>query len=82
MYSRTVLANKFLFQIEEHKKRRKEALVTVDAYRIAFEEQLTRNRGLMKRLAEVTTLYNSPTNSAKAKAALKWLIKQLNEGMV
>ena len=64
-----------------HKKRCEEALVTVDAYRIAFEEQLSRNRKLMQQLTKMTDLPRQ-NKSGKAKATLQWLIQQLNEGLI
>ncbi len=49
---------------------------------MAFEEQLGRNRTLVKQIAELVALPTpQPSKASKAKAALKWLIKQLNEGV-
>jgi hypothetical protein len=40
-------------QVESAKNQRDEALLTADAYRIAFEEQLSRNRALLRKLVEI-----------------------------
>ena len=70
-----------LFQLECEKRRADDALVTTDAYRMAFEEQLSRNRTLVKQIAELVAIpCPQPSKASKAKAALKWLVKQLNEG--
>lgn len=48
---------------------------------MAFEEQLGRNRNLVKQIAELVAIpSHQPSRSSRAKAALKWLVKQLNEG--
>ena len=48
---------------------------------MAFEEQLSRNRTLVKQIAELVALpCPQPSKASKARAALKWLVKQLNEG--
>ena len=67
-------------QITEKQKSLEEAKIVTDTYRMAFEEQLARNRELIKTLAEMTA---EPQMSRveKAKGAIRWLIKQLNEGM-
>ena len=50
---------------------------------MAFEEQLSRNRILVKQIAELVAIPSpQPSKASKAKAALKWLVKQLNEGKV
>ena len=70
-----------IFQLESEKEKADNALVTTDAYRMAFEEQLSRNRTLVKQIAELVALpCPQPSKASKVKAALKWLVKQLNEG--
>ncbi|XP_074641952.1 coiled-coil domain-containing protein 125-like isoform X2 [Tubulanus polymorphus] len=65
--------------IELHKGRREEAYTTVDAYRMAFEEQLHRNRSLTMKIAELTAPTEKKFN--KAKNVLRWLVRQLNEDL-
>ena len=68
-------------QIEHRKKQHRESLLTTDAYRTAFEEQLNRNKKLVRQLAEITaTVLSNNSKTAKFKAAMKWLLQQLNEG--
>ena len=56
-------------------------MLTTDAYRAAFEEQLNKNKKLVRQLAEITaTVLTNNSKTAKFKAAMKWLIQQLNEG--
>lgn len=50
----------------------------MDAYRLAFEEQLAKNRKMSIQLSQIATL---SSRTAKAKAALKWLVQVLNDGM-
>lgn len=66
-------------QNEKQIKNYEEAVITTDAYRIAFEEQLDRNRLLMKEIVDMTML-PVQAKMSKAKSAMKWLIQQLNEG--
>ena len=68
--------------MEEQKASHEESLIIIDAYRIAFEEQLSRNGALMRQLAEITSCSSQPTRAQKAKAAVSWLISQLNEGYI
>ena len=71
--------------MSQFKTRRDEAYHTVDAYRLAFEEQLQKNKALTQRLANLTMGRHSTgvlTGKSKARIALKWLIGSLNdEGM-
>ncbi|CAG5125975.1 unnamed protein product [Candidula unifasciata] len=62
--------------LELNQKRREESNLTVDAYRLAFEEQLTKNRKLCLQMSHIATL---SSRTAKAKAALKWLVQVLND---
>ncbi|XP_064630609.1 coiled-coil domain-containing protein 125-like isoform X5 [Lineus longissimus] len=64
-------------EIELHKKRREEAYSTVDAYRMAFEEQLFKNKAMTMKMADLSL--PSPNKKKKALGALKWLVKQLND---
>ncbi|XP_055891772.1 coiled-coil domain-containing protein 125-like isoform X4 [Biomphalaria glabrata] len=57
-------------------QRREEANLTVDAYRAAFEEQLSKTRSLSLKLSQIATI---SSRSTKAKAAIKWLIQVLND---
>ncbi|GFR66042.1 coiled-coil domain-containing protein 125 [Elysia marginata] len=57
-------------------QRWEECSLTVDAYRSAFEEQLGKSRKLSQRLSQIATL---SSRSAKAKAAIKWLIQVMND---
>lgn len=69
-------------QLHLYQSRRDEAYHTVDAYRIAFEEQLQRNKALTLQLANISAGRNSAgnlTGSSKARLALKWLIGSLND---
>lgn len=68
------------FQIDLYKQRTDEAYTTVEAYRIAFEEQILRNKELAGKLAEMCTPSNSKTKGSKAKNVIKWIITSLNEG--
>lgn len=71
----------FIIQIVYTKKQHRESLLTTDAYRTAFDEQLNRNKKLVRQLAEVTaTVMTNHSKTAKFKAAMKWLLQQLNEG--
>ncbi|XP_059155418.1 coiled-coil domain-containing protein 125-like isoform X2 [Physella acuta] len=63
-------------ELECSHQRREETSLTVDAYRTAFEEQLARNKSMTMRLSQLATL---SSRSAKAKAAIKWLIQVLND---
>ncbi|GFO36265.1 coiled-coil domain-containing protein 125 [Plakobranchus ocellatus] len=58
-------------------QRWEECSLTVDAYRSAFEEQLCKSRKLSQCLSQIATL---SSRSAKAKAAIKWLIQVMNDG--
>ncbi|RUS83095.1 hypothetical protein EGW08_009127 [Elysia chlorotica] len=60
-------------------QRWEECSLTVDAYRSAFEEQLGKSRKLSQRLSQIATL---SSRSAKAKAAIKWLIQVMNDGKI
>lgn len=64
-------------EIVQYKNRRDEAFLTVDAYRKAFEEQLERSKVLTLQLANLTT--SSATRTSKAREALKWLMRTLND---
>ncbi|XP_064601235.1 uncharacterized protein LOC135467391 [Liolophura sinensis] len=66
-------------EIDLSKQRTDEAYTTVEAYRIAFEEQILRNKELGGKLAEMCTPSNSKTKGSKAKNVIKWIIKGLNE---
>ncbi|KAL8601250.1 hypothetical protein ACOMHN_003194 [Nucella lapillus] len=55
-------------------QRREEAYLTVDAYRIAFEEQLHKSRAMTQQLAAMAT---TSSRTVKAKAAIKWLLTVL-----
>ncbi|KAK2163764.1 hypothetical protein LSH36_74g02088 [Paralvinella palmiformis] len=69
-------------QIVYTKKQHRESLLTTDAYRTAFDEQLNRNKKLVRQLAEVTaTVMTNHSKTAKFKAAMKWLLQQLNEDL-
>ncbi|KAH9509061.1 hypothetical protein Btru_048923 [Bulinus truncatus] len=57
-------------------QRREEANLTVEAYRTAFEEQLARIRSMSLKLSHLATI---SSRSAKAKAAIKWLVQVLND---
>ncbi|KAI0214624.1 hypothetical protein LSAT2_000269 [Lamellibrachia satsuma] len=71
--------------VEMHKKHHQEALVTVDAYRVAFEEQLSRNKTFAKKMADVaiattpvaTKSLSMEERLDKAKAVLKFLIQTM-----
>ena len=71
-----------------HKKHHQEALVTVDAYRVAFEEQLSRNKTFAKKMADVaiattpvaTKSLSMEERLDKAKAVLKFLIQTMTGG--
>ncbi|CAL1542153.1 unnamed protein product [Lymnaea stagnalis] len=63
-------------ELECNQQRREEANLTVDAYRAAFEEQLARSKSMSTRLSQIATM---SSRSAKAKAAIKWLIQVLND---
>ena len=54
-------------------------MTITDAYRIAFEEQLDRNRNLMKELVHMTMM-PAKAKMGKAKAAIKWVLQTLNDG--
>jgi len=77
------------YQVEMHKKHHQEALVTVDAYRSAFEEQLSRNKTLLKKMADYAIEPTPATTKSssieermdKAKAVLKFLIQAMIGGM-
>lgn len=70
-------------KLNAEREKSENASVTADAYRMAFEEQLSRNRSLVKQLADVVALPGGqPSRTGRAKAALRWLVKQLNEGTV
>ena len=58
-------------------QRREEAYMTVDAYRIAFEEQLQKSRTMTQQLASMAT---TSSRAVKAKAAVKWLLTVLADG--
>ena len=78
----------FRHQMDLHKKHHREALITVDAYRTAFEEQLSRNKTLIKKMADIAIATTPVTPKAssivermdKAKAMLKFLIQTVTEG--
>ncbi|XP_076469765.1 coiled-coil domain-containing protein 125-like isoform X2 [Babylonia areolata] len=55
-------------------QRREEAYLTVDAYRLAFEEQLQKSRVMTQQLAAMAT---TSSRAVKAKAAVKWLLAVL-----
>ncbi|XP_070212518.1 coiled-coil domain-containing protein 125-like isoform X2 [Littorina saxatilis] len=55
-------------------QRRDEAYRTVDAYRLAFEEQLQKSRTMTQQLASMATC---PTRAVKTKAAIKFLLSVL-----
>jgi hypothetical protein len=57
--------------------RRDEAYKTVDAYRLAFEEQLEKSRAITQQLATMAT---STSRAVKAKAAVKFLLSVLADG--
>ena len=67
-------------QTNEQVRQAQEASDVTDVYRVAFEEQLEQNRELVRRLADVTLHPGSMSRGEKARAALKWIVKQLNEG--
>lgn len=67
-----------VLQLEQYKQNHQEAITTTDAYRIAFEEQLSHNRSLTKQLAALSAA-PLQSKSSKARAAVRWLVKQLNE---
>ena len=73
---RTIFFSK---KIRDRQKSLEETGLLAEAYRRAFEEQLTRNRDLIGRLGQLTLA--PPSKRDKAKATVKWLIKQLNEGL-
>lgn len=58
-------------------QRRDEAYRTVDAYRLAFEEQLQKSRTMTQQLASMATC---PTRAVKTKAAIKFLLSVLADG--
>ncbi|ESO89809.1 hypothetical protein LOTGIDRAFT_124546, partial [Lottia gigantea] len=65
-------------EIDLQKQRTEETYLTVDAYRKAFEEQLSKNKVLSVKLSELCV--PAVPKAVKAKAALKWLISVLNDG--
>ena len=67
-------------QVKDASARNDDAAVVTDVYRVAFEEQLERNKELLRRLGDLTLTPPHMSRTDKAKAAVKWLIKQLNEG--
>ena len=69
-------------QVTEMTRRYDDAAVVTDVYRVAFEEQLERNKELLRRLGDLTLTPPHMSRTEKAKAAVKWLIKQLNEGQL
>ena len=71
-----------LLQVSEITRRYDDAAVVTDVYRVAFEEQLERNKELLRRLGDLTLTPPHLSRTEKAKAAVKWLIKQLNEGQL
>ncbi|CAC5383379.1 unnamed protein product [Mytilus coruscus] len=65
-------------QVESHKKRKKEVMLTVDAYRQAFEEQLQKNKVF---LSQLTSMAVPGTNKLdRAKAVFRFLLETLNDG--
>jgi len=59
-------------QLNETKTQRDEAAITRDAYRIAFEEQLNRNRLLLRQLVEGRlSKKNRKNQKSGAKAAVE-----------
>ena len=58
-------------------QRRDEAYKTVDAYRLAFEEQLQKTRTMTQQLATMAT---TSSRAVKTKAAVKWLLSVLADG--
>ena len=67
-------------QTNEQVRQAQEASDVTDVYRVAFEEQLEQNRELVRRLADVTLNSGNMSRGEKARAAIKWIVKQLNEG--
>ncbi|XP_052099279.1 coiled-coil domain-containing protein 125-like [Mytilus californianus] len=64
-------------QVESHKKRKKEVMLTVDAYRQAFEEQLQKNKVF---LSQLTSMAVPGTNKLdRAKAVFRFLLETLND---
>lgn len=64
-------------QVESHKKRKKEAILAIDAYRQAFEEQLQKNKVL---LAQLTSMAVPGINKLeRAKAIFRFLLETLND---
>ena len=70
----------FVLQLHKQKQKWRENTIVLDTYRMAFEEQLARNRGLIRKIAQLTSNPQSTGRVDKAKAAIKWVIKQLNDG--
>nr|KAG5707804.1 hypothetical protein BaRGS_015964 [Batillaria attramentaria] len=60
-------------------QRRDEAYMTVDAYRLAFEEQLQKSRMMTQQLATIAT---TSSRAVKTKAAIKWLISVLADANI
>ena len=60
------------------RQRRDEAYKTVDAYRLAFEEQLQKTRTMTQQLATMAT---TSSRAVKTKAAVKWLLSVLADGL-
>lgn len=69
----------YVLQVDMYKRRREDALLTADAYRMAFEEQLASNRRLLLKITELSYIPMQKTD--RVKTALRWVISQLNDGM-
>ncbi|XP_021352285.1 coiled-coil domain-containing protein 125-like isoform X2 [Mizuhopecten yessoensis] len=64
---------------EMYLRRRDEAYMTADAYHMAFEEQLSKNKALMLHLIDIATSGSGPSRITKAKAIVKRFIQMLND---
>ncbi|XP_013420501.1 coiled-coil domain-containing protein 125 isoform X2 [Lingula anatina] len=65
-------------EVDTHKQRRDEAYNTVEAYRVAFEEQLNRNKLLTNQITELATM-PPQQQKIKVKNVIKWIAGQLTE---
>lgn len=69
----------WFLQVDLHKRRKNEVILTVDAYRQAFEEQLQTNKALFSKLTSLAV--PSINKVERAKAIFRFLLETLNDGI-
>ena len=72
----------FNIQVEQQKKQKEQALIVSDAYRVAFEEQLIKNRSFVLNCSKSCSDNSDmgPVNSLKIKMAKVLRCKSVSEG--